>query len=218
MAGHDVQERKRRYRARAAARPATTRRAADGAALAAAAPVLLRGSTGPVTGFWPRPDEPDVVPLLTALSAAGRAVLLPVLREDDDLGWAPWRPEEELVTGRRGTRRPAGPLRADGLAGVGLLLVPAVAVDTSGTRLGRGGGSYDRALARRERASLVVAVVHDDAVADGLPAQEHDVPVDAVLTPRGGLRSTGRAGAAAVAHSSVAPSGPERAADGDTPR
>jgi 5-formyltetrahydrofolate cyclo-ligase len=65
------------------------------------------------------------------------------------------------------------------------VVVPALAVDRRGVRLGRGGGSYDRALTRA--AGLTVALLYDGETVEELPAEEHDVPVKAVVTPSGGL-------------------------------
>ncbi|MBM0260688.1 5-formyltetrahydrofolate cyclo-ligase, partial [Micromonospora sp. 4G55] len=70
-----------------------------------------------------------------------------------------------------------------------LVVVPALAVDHRGLRLGRGGGSYDRALARVPGRVLIVALLHDGELVEALPAQPHDRPVHAVITPSGGLRT-----------------------------
>jgi 5-formyltetrahydrofolate cyclo-ligase len=73
-----------------------------------------------------------------------------------------------------------------------VLFVPALAVDRRGNRLGRGGGSYDRALSRVPRRALVVALLYDGELVDELPTEPHDRPVNAVVTPGGGLvRITG---------------------------
>jgi 5-formyltetrahydrofolate cyclo-ligase len=110
--------------------------------------------------------------------------LLPVLRPDDDLDWG--RYDGTLEPGRRGLMEPTGPrLGVDSIAFAQLVLVPALAVDREGYRLGRGGGSFDRALVRAT--GLVVAVVHDDELVDELPREPHDVPVHAAVTPTGGL-------------------------------
>lgn len=95
--------------------------------------------------------------------------LLPVLLPDGDLDW-------EVDGVRRG---------ASAVAGVDLVIVPAVAVDRSGVRLGRGGGSYDRALART--GAVTVALLHDGELLDALPAEPHDVRVGWVVTPSLGL-------------------------------
>jgi 5-formyltetrahydrofolate cyclo-ligase len=80
---------------------------------------------------------------------------------------------------------PAGRrLGPDAIARADVLVVPALAVDRAGRRLGQGGGSFDRALARARPDALVVALVHDDEVSSGpLPVEPHDRAVDVVVTP-----------------------------------
>ncbi len=114
-------------------------------------------------------------------------LLLPVLRPDNDLDWAVFR--GTLVPAARGLREPAGPRLGTGaIAGAELVIVPALAVDRRGVRLGRGGGSYDRALHRVGPATLVVAALYDGELLDEVPEQPHDQRVDAVVTPSGGLQ------------------------------
>ena len=108
--------------------------------------------------------------------------LLPVLQPDGDLDWA----AGELQPGPRGLREPTGPrLGVDAVASCDLLVVPALAVGPDGARLGRGGGSYDRAL--RRATGLVVALLHDGELLEHVPSEPHDVRVQAVVTPSGGL-------------------------------
>ncbi|MCW2546322.1 MAG: 5-formyltetrahydrofolate cyclo-ligase, partial [Mycobacterium sp.] len=64
---------------------------------------------------------------------------------------------------------------------IDVVLAPAVAADRGGGRLGRGGGSYDRALARMRPDALVIAVVHANELVDAVPIEAHDRLVDAVL-------------------------------------
>jgi 5-formyltetrahydrofolate cyclo-ligase len=136
---------------------------------------LLDGATG-VAGFVGFGAEPCVPPR--------SGWLLPVLLEDDDLDWA--RYDGELVPGRRGLLEPPGPrLGVGAVATCDVVLVPALRVDRDGNRLGRGGGSYDRALARAT--GLTVALLHDDEVVEAVPHEAHDVPVRAVATLTGGL-------------------------------
>jgi len=98
-----------------------------------------------------------------------------------ELGWSPQRLAVEL-------ERFAEEARLEGIAAAHVILVPALAVDRSGTRLGQGGGSYDRALARRHPDALIAAVVNDDEYAAWpLPRDAHDVLVNAVITPGRGL-------------------------------
>ena len=149
---------------------------------------LLAAAVAPLAGdvvaaYASVGTEPDTGPLLAAL--AGRRVLLPVLRDDDDLDWAELTPAG-LAPGRRGLLEPVGPRLGTGaVADCGLVVVPALRVDRRGVRLGRGGGSYDRALARAT--GTVVALLHDGELVDALPADPHDVPVHAAALPSMGL-------------------------------
>ncbi|MFC8615352.1 5-formyltetrahydrofolate cyclo-ligase [Micromonospora purpureochromogenes] len=146
-----------------------------------------------MTGYVPVGSEPGGPELPEALHAAlpGPAeLLLPVLRDDLDLDWAAYDGPDSLVAAGRGMREPAG--RRLGRTAIGeaeLVVVPALAVDHRGLRLGRGGGSYDRALARVPGRVLIVALLHDGELVEALPAQPHDRPVHAVITPSGGLRT-----------------------------
>jgi 5-formyltetrahydrofolate cyclo-ligase len=127
--------------------------------------------------------EPGTRPLIDALRSRGLRVLLPVLRPDGDLEWAMYDGWEHLVPGRRGLMEPAGPrLGVHALAGADVALVPALAVDRMGRRLGRGGGSFDRALCRVDRARTL-ALVYDDEVLDEVPAEPHDCRVGGAITP-----------------------------------
>ena len=158
-------------------RATAARRDRSGADLSHALADAL-ATAGRVASFVARPDEPGVPP------APGW--LLPVLLEDGDLDWAVH--DGRLAPGRRGVLEPTGArLGVHAVATCDLVLVPALLVDVQGTRLGKGGGSYDRAL--RRATGLTVALVHDDELVDELPREEHDVPVGAVATPsRGVLR------------------------------
>ena len=133
--------------------------------------------------------EPGTGPLLEALAAAGRRVLLPVLLPDGDLDWAEYDGPASLAPARLGLLEPAGPrLGPDAVATADVVVVPALAVDRDGVRLGRGGGSYDRALARVPVGTFVCAVLYEDELLDEVPHAEHDRPVTAVVTPRGVTR------------------------------
>ncbi len=159
-------------------------RATTAAALAGHA-AELAGST--IAAFVGVRSEPPTGPLLEALHARGVRVLLPVLLADMDLDWAPFTGTAGLVEGRLRMLEPAGgALGRDAIATADLVLVPALAVDRVGRRLGQGGGSYDRALPRTS--APVVAVVFGDEVLDTLPVEAHDRSVDGVLTPDRGLR------------------------------
>jgi 5-formyltetrahydrofolate cyclo-ligase len=150
------------------------------------------GAAGPtIAAFLPVGAEPPITPLLDALAGDGGAsILTPVLTADGDLDWAIYLPGATVSAGLRGTVAPDGPrLGVDALGQADLVLVPALAVDRRGHRLGRGGGSYDRALVRVRASVLVLAVVHDDELLDGVrdavPVEPHDRVVDGAVTPRG---------------------------------
>jgi len=130
-------------------------------------------------------DEPPTRALLDGLVAHGVPVLLPCV-DGDALEWAAYQGWDGLAQSERGLLEPRGPRRSTAAAmrEVALAVVPALAVDRSGNRLGRGAGYYDRALAD-SRPEAIVAVVFDEELLDSLPADAHDVPVHAVLTPGG---------------------------------
>ena len=128
--------------------------------------------------------EIDTGPLLADLVGRGLRVLLPV-PVGRHLDWAVYEGPDALVTGRFGLPEPTGRrLGPDALAGAGLVLVPALAADRAGHRLGRGAGFYDRALASAPGVAAH-AVVDDDEVLAEVPVEPHDRPVSGILTPSG---------------------------------
>ncbi|WP_330288631.1 5-formyltetrahydrofolate cyclo-ligase [Streptomyces sp. NBC_00576] len=143
--------------------------------------------------------EPGTRTLLDALHARGVRVLLPVLLPDNDLDWGTYTGEGSLVEMRHGGRmallEPAGEhLGADAVTTADAVLLPGLAVDDRGLRMGRGGGSYDRVLARLERAGAdpaLVVLLYDSEVVPRVPAEPHDRPVHAVVTPSGVRRFRG---------------------------
>ena len=162
---------------------AEVRRHADDLAahLVAAAP-LRRAAT--VAAYVSIGQEPGTGALLEALRAQGRRVVLPVLQPDGDLDWAVH--EGELAPARRGLLEPQGPrLGPEAVATADAVLVPGLAVDADGTRLGRGGGSYDRALARVPLGTFTCALLYDDEYPVEVPAAAHDRRVVAVAQPAG---------------------------------
>jgi 5-formyltetrahydrofolate cyclo-ligase len=127
--------------------------------------------------------EPQTGALIDWLLATHREVLLPILYADNDLGWGVAPGAADLVPGRLGLSEPPTDLGSDAIATADLVICPAVAVTHDGVRLGRGGGSYDRALARVRPGTPVWAAVYDTEIVDDLPFDHHDKPVDAALTP-----------------------------------
>lgn len=161
-------------------------RAAAAAGLADRAAALLP-STGTVAAYSSLPAEPGTGVLLAACAARGLTVLVPRVR-DRDLEWAAWAAEGPTRAGPFGIAEPDGPA-THRLGEAAVVFLPATAVDRAGRRLGQGGGYYDRALAELgSPRPLLVALVFDDEVLDDVPAEEHDIPVDVLLTPTRVLR------------------------------
>jgi 5-formyltetrahydrofolate cyclo-ligase len=144
-----------------------------------------------VASYASRPAEPGTMPLLGLLASRGVRVLLPVLGSGLQRNWAPYDGAEDLRV--RAPGRPPEPgsaeLPAEAVAEADVVLVPALAVDTSGMRLGQGGGWYDRVLPLVRDDARVVAIVYPDEVYDAavrpLPAEPHDCRVPSVATPAG---------------------------------
>jgi len=146
---------------------------------------------GTVAVYYSVGTEPDTRGLVFALWKRGSYVLLPLLRPDGDLDWASYEGPESLVPGPRGLLEPGEPPRGPGaVARADAVLVPALAVDRAGNRLGRGGGSYDRALARVGPLVPLIALVYDGELVDRVPAEPHDVRVRAVVSPASGMTVT----------------------------
>jgi 5-formyltetrahydrofolate cyclo-ligase len=158
------------------------------AAAAAVASALVRGLDGVATlaAFVPDATEPGSGRLPAALADRGARVLLPVIpTEGHTLDWAAY--SGDLERGRFGLSQPTGPrLGVDAIRAADVVVVPALAVDRHGIRLGRGGGYYDRALVHARPDAVLVTVVFDDERVDDLPREVHDRPVTAVVTPTGG--------------------------------
>ncbi|WP_245194755.1 5-formyltetrahydrofolate cyclo-ligase [Kitasatospora phosalacinea] len=163
------------------------RAAAAGALAGHAAALVPPGGT--VAAYVSVGAEPGTRPLLTALAARGVRVLLPVLLPDNDLDWAPYEGDDRLSPAARGLLEPTGPrLGPDAVLTADVVLLPGLAVDARGVRLGRGGGSYDRVLARLARAGarpLLATLLYSGELLPAVPAEPHDLPVHAAVTPEG---------------------------------
>jgi 5-formyltetrahydrofolate cyclo-ligase len=172
-------------------------RAAVPAADRAAAGRLIRdhvlempqvSAAGTIAAYYSIGTEPDTHALIFALWKRGSYVVLPVLLPDGDLDWASYEGPDSLAPGPRGLLQPVEPVRGPGtVARADVVLVPALAVDTHGNRLGRGGGSYDRALARVGGQVPTIALLYDGELLDHVPAEPHDRPVRAVVRPAHGV-------------------------------
>lgn len=167
---------------------------AEAAALCAHLPALVRtGET--ICAYVPVGSEPGSLSLVERLDALGARVLLPVTgpqgQEPAALRWGRYR-ADGLVPARYGLLEPAPPWLDTGeVATAATILVPALAVDRSGVRLGRGAGFYDRTLTSADPQARRIAVVRDEELVDHLPAEPHDVRMTHALTPGRGVVALG---------------------------
>jgi 5-formyltetrahydrofolate cyclo-ligase len=176
----DLIEAKRKARSRALA----AREALDPALGERLGEHVLRDCPPPagatVAGFWPMGREIDIRPLLTTLHARGHKMVLPVTgRRGERLLFRGWEPGEALVVERFGTFRPSGEVRDPDF-----LLVPLLAFDRSGHRLGYGAGYYDRTLASLPHAFALGCAFAAQEV-ERVPAGPNDVRLNAVATEAG---------------------------------
>lgn len=144
--------------------------------------VLAHGVTS-VSCFLPIPTEPDVRPFLNWADEQGIRVLFPVTRED---GLLDWTVGEHLTVapGLHGMPEPGGELLGPfAVHDVGLMLIPAAAVDADGMRLGWGRGYFDKTIGAMTHRPLVYAVVFDHELLESVPHEAHDQPVDGAVTP-----------------------------------
>jgi 5-formyltetrahydrofolate cyclo-ligase len=139
-----------------------------------------------IAAFAPDETELGHGRLPAAFTQLGARVLLPVVPSGDaELRWAV--DTGRLAPGRFGLLEPVGPrLGPTAIGTADVVVVPAVAVGRDGSRLGRGGGYYDRALRHARADAVLVALVFDDELVDELPVEAHDRRVTAVVTPSGG--------------------------------
>ncbi|MFJ2664698.1 5-formyltetrahydrofolate cyclo-ligase [Nocardia fluminea] len=170
----------------------TAEHAVDAAALAASA-AGLAGNGDIVCAYVPVRGEPGDLRMLDALRERGATVLLPVTGEPGPLSWARYEGADSLRKARYGLLEPATETLPPAVVGdATTILVPALAVDRRGVRLGRGAGYYDRTLGAARADARLVAVVRDDELVDRLPEEPHDRRMGWVLTPGGGLERLGR--------------------------
>lgn len=182
--GQDKSALRRAVLRRRAAVPASVRAERDATIRALTPSVVTPGMV--VCAFVPDDDEAGGPGLPESLAQSGAQVLLPVSPAVGPLGWSAYAGPADLRPGRFGILVPSAPpsgpeeiVRAD------LVLVPSVAVDRSGNRLGRGGGFYDRSLALAHPDARLLAVLDTEDVVGSVPTEPHDQRVHGVITPDG---------------------------------
>ncbi|WP_284976435.1 5-formyltetrahydrofolate cyclo-ligase [Arthrobacter sp. efr-133-TYG-104] len=158
------------------------------------------GSTGEFALYVGVAHEPPTMPLIEALYAEGHRVLLPVCEPDRQLSWVYWTPDTAFVRSAYAPIDEPEGERLDSavIAGTAGIFMPATAVDLTGSRIGQGGGYYDRLLDGLDSSGVrppSIAVIYDEDLlpAGSIPAEGFDRPVPEVLTPSGIVRM--RAGA-----------------------
>ena len=186
-----IQGDKQRLRAQARARRAEANaslgKAAGNAVMAQFEKSIVVPPRSVVAGYWPMRNEMDVVPLLQSLQKRGHRIVLPVVEGDAALTFRVWKPGAVMQPGPSGTSHP--PLTA-GTATPTVMLVPLLAFDAKGQRLGNGGGHYDRTVEQLRAAGsvLVVGLAFSSQRVDALPTEVHDQCLDWVITERGATK------------------------------
>lgn len=146
------------------------------------------GMAGTIAAYVSVGWEPETGALLFALYKRGSYVLLPVVTADRDLDWASYEGPGSLGPGPHGLLEPTEPVRGPAaITSADLIIVPALAADRHGNRLGRGAGCYDRALARVGPAVPTIALLYEHELVDEVPAGPLDQPVRVVAQPGGGI-------------------------------
>jgi 5-formyltetrahydrofolate cyclo-ligase len=146
------------------------------------------GMAGTVAAYYSVGTEPGTRGLVYALWKRGSYVLLPRFLPGGELDWASYEGPGSLSPAGHGLLEPTAPGRGeDAIGRASLVIVPALAVDSSGTRLGRGRGCYDRALARVPAAVPAIALLYDGELVTSLPSEPHDQQVRMVAQPGTGI-------------------------------
>lgn len=155
---------------------------------------LLRARSGTpsiIAAYLPRRGEPGGNLLLNALHTQAPTILLPISGDHGALEWSTYKGDMELRPGKLSIPEPTGDrLPTSALLDCDMIFVPALACTPDGVRLGKGGGYYDRALAELEEIAggdipATAVLLYNGEIRDDLPVEEHDQPVDIIITPTG---------------------------------
>ena len=135
---------------------------------------------GTLLMYYPLPDEVDVRPLINEAFESGKRVLLPVVK-GEELELHLYEGESSLKEGAFGIMEPTGSLFApENYDGIQLALIPGMAFDGVGHRLGRGKGYYDRLLPKLKDTKLI-GLCFPFQLLDEVPAESHDISVEEVI-------------------------------------
>jgi 5-formyltetrahydrofolate cyclo-ligase len=166
----------------------TTRSAETAALRGSLLPWIEKHRITTICAYVPVQGEPGSPELLDALREAGCRVLLPIVVGSAPLDWAEYSGVDSLRPARFGLLEPSGTrLAPEAIAEADAVLVPALAVDHQGVRLGRGAGHYDRSLPAASSRAALIGVIRDDEFVSELPGEDHDVRMNAVVTPDRGV-------------------------------
>ena len=186
---------RKEFRARRRALEGVAREQANQAICTAIESLVGETNARRITAFLAFDGEPNIAPALSRLHAAGVTVCLPVVpsdRSDTSLTFLPWSGATNPVSSASMQRNSMGiqePTHGEpvALADVDIVLMPLVAWDRSGGRLGMGAGYYDRALAalRDHDRPMRVGIALDEQRAEQLPMDDWDVPLHAIITQSG---------------------------------
>lgn len=141
-----------------------------------------------ITCYLPTKDEPDVELFIDWAIENQIEVLVPRAKDNAYLEWVVFDGNTKI--GKFGIAEGTGEIRS--AQDIDLAIIPALAISQDGVRLGKGMGYYDRALPTFKPVPPVVAVVFKDELISSIPGENHDHPVDAVVTPSGITYFTGR--------------------------
>ena len=142
---------------------------------------------GTVAAYYSVGTEPPTRGLVYALWKRGSYVLLPLLRSDGRLDWASYEGPDSMAPAGYGLLEPAQAAARHSVASADLVIVPALAADRRGNRLGRGRGCYDRALAQVGPLIPTIALLYDGELLDRVPAGPLDRPVRMAAQPGAGV-------------------------------
>lgn len=146
-------------------------------------------SPGTIAAYLPTKSEPPIIEALTRLHKDGHRILVPVVRPGRKLAWVHWDPAVEHPLSPMGIPEPEGEEQDErAFVDADLRLIPALAFDAGGHRLGQGGGYYDRIiplLSAQQLEEQSIGIVFSDEIYEAVPYDQWDAILPVILTERG---------------------------------